>query len=197
MNHPVTDPAVERYLDRVRALLRGMPGPEVEEILLELRGHIGERSESDGNPEAALRALGEPADLARQYQSERAATRAECTRSPIVILHTLLMLRRGRFTGWAALALTAFGYAWAFALAGAAIEKILSPGDVGLWSRPGVASFPRLTVDGPGPLGTREILGWWLVPAGIVASVVLFLLTRQFALWWIRRSRSSRDSLPT
>jgi hypothetical protein len=137
-----------------------------------------------------LRSLGEPEELARQYRTDQVAERAQCTGSPIVILHSLLLLRRGRPSGWVALFLAAMGYAWALVLTAAAIEKVLSPHDVGLWYRNGF--LPRLTVDGPGPPGTRELLGWWLVPFGLLAGAALFFLTKQFAQWWIRRSRPTR-----
>jgi hypothetical protein len=194
MNRPPLDPAVERYLDQVRAALRGVPAAEVDEILLELRGHVAERVGPGEGTEAALRSLGDPEELARQYKTESVATRAECGGSPIVILHSLLLLRRGRFKGLAPLALTGLGYAWAVALGAAAIEKTLAPGDVGLWYRPGTLSFPRITVDGSGPPGTHELLGWWFVPAGLLAGALMYFLTRNFGLWWIRRSRGTRRS---
>jgi hypothetical protein len=194
MTHPATDPPVERYLDRVRTSLRGLPGPEVEEIVLELRGHITERSESKGDLEAALRSLGDPEELARQYRVDSVAAQAQCSGSPIVILHSLMLLRRRSLAGWVALVLAAFGYAWGIALGGAAIEKILSPRDVGLWLRPGALALPRITVDGPGPPGTREVLGWWFLPLGLAACAVLLFLTRRFALWWIQRRRAARES---
>jgi len=192
MSPTFPDPAVERYLDRVRASLIGVPEPEREEILLELQSHISERAGPGGDVGAALGALGDPEELARQYRTESVTDRAECGGSPIVILHSLLLLRRGRFGGLAPLALAALGYAWAMALAGAAIEKILSPRDVGLWYRPGTVSLPRLTVDGAGPPGARELLGWWFIPAGLLAGALLYFLTRRFGLWWIRRSRGMR-----
>ena len=195
MTKAESNPVIERYLDRVRRELSGMPAQEVEEILLELRGHIAERSAPNGDVEGTLRSLGDPDDLARQYRTDRVAAKAECSESPIVILYSLMLLRRGRFGGWAALALAAFGYAWALVIGAAAIEKILSPHDVGLWWRPGSFGLPRLTVDGPGPPGTRELLGWWIVPAGLAACVVLLFATKQFARWWIRRSRASAASV--
>lgn len=194
MNHPEKVTAVERYLDRVRASMRGMPEPEIEEAVLELRGHIAERSDSEGDVERVLHSLGDPAELGRQYRADSVTSRAECGGSPIVILHSLLLLRRGRVAGWLALVLAAFGYAWAFALAGAAIEKVISPHDVGLWHRPGSASIPRVTVDGPGPPGTHEMLGWWFIPFGLAACALLLFLTKRFALWWIRRSRGARSA---
>jgi hypothetical protein len=86
----------------------------------------------------------------------------------------------------------AFGYAWALALGAASIEKLLSPHDVGLWYRPGALSIPRIMIDGPGPAGTRELLGWWFVPLGMAAGAILFLLTRQLGLWRIRRFRETQ-----
>jgi HAAS domain-containing protein len=184
-------PVVERYLAAVRRSLRGMPEAEVEEILRELRAHIVERSGPGSDPEAAIRTLGDPDELARQYRGERVAARMECSRSPIVILYGMLVLRGRGVAGWTALALATFGYAWAIVLGAAGIDKILSPRDVGVWIRPG-SWLPRLMVDGPGPPGTREILGWWMVPAGMLGCVLLVFLTRRFGLWWIHRSRAAR-----
>jgi hypothetical protein len=190
MTRPPEDPVVERYLERVRASLRGMPASQIDEIALELRGHIAERTSLGGDTDTVLRSLGAPEDLARQYRSDKVAERAACTGSPIVILHSLLLLRRGRLSGWVALFLAALGYAWAFVFTGAAIEKVLSPRDVGLWYRNG--ALPRMTVDGPGPPGTHEILGGWFVAFGLVAGAALFFVTKQLAQWWIRRSRGTR-----
>ena len=192
MTRAGVDPDVERYLDRVRAALHGLPGAEIDEIVLELRGHIAERLDAGDDAGAALRSLGDPVALAREYRTDRVTTHAECTASPIAVLHSLLLLRRGSFTGWLVLALAAFGYAWALALGAASIEKILSPHDVGLWYTPGMLSVPRLMIDGPGPAGSRELLGWWFVPLGLAAAAVLFFLTRQLGLWRIRRFRETR-----
>ena len=183
---------VDGYLDRVRKALRGMPKSEIDEIVLELRGHIADRSEATGDAEGAMRALGDPQDIARDYLKDRVAARAECSGSPIVILHSLALLSRGKFAGWAVLALTALAYAWAFVLGGASIEKIISPHDVGIWYRPGTFSLPRLRVDGPGPAGSRELLGWWIVPAGLAACAVLVQVAKSLGRWWIRRSRAER-----
>lgn len=190
------DAAVERYLERVREGLRGVPRADVDDILRELRAHVEERSEADGNRESALRSLGDPSELARQYRNERVAARVECSRSPLVVLHSLVLLRGRSVAGWAVLLLAALGYAWAIALAAAAFEKVFEPRDVGLWLDPG-AWLPRLRVDGPGPPGARELLGWWLIPAALVACAVLVSLTRRFGLWWIHRSRDLRASSTT
>jgi HAAS len=197
MNRPPIQPAAERYLDRLRAALRGLPAAEIEEILLELRGHIAERTESPQGVEGALEALGDPELLARQYRTDLVTTRAARSGGPLAVLQSLLLLRRGSVLGWLVLAVTALGYAWGLVLVAAAIEKIVSPHDVGLWIRTGAASLPRLRVDGPGPAGTREMLGWWFVPFGIATGALVLFLARQVGLWWIRRYRAKeRDDAP-
>lgn len=179
------DPTIDRYLERVRAGLEGLPSTKAEEIVLELRSHLLERA-ALGNAQEAVAALGEPETLARQYREDDTFARAECARSPIVLLQSLILLRRGSAMGWLVLFLCATGYAWAIALAAAAVEKILSPRDVGLWIGHG---FPRLTVDGATPQGFHEVLGWWMVPFGLAMCVLLLGVTRQFGLWWIRRRK--------
>lgn len=190
-NPPAADAAVERYLERVREGLRGMPRADIDDIVKELHAHIEERSEGEGNPESALRSLGDPVELARQYRNERMAARVACSRSPLVVLHSLVLLRDRSVAGWTVLLLAALGYAWAIVFGAAAIEKVFEPRDVGLWLDPG-AWLPRLRVDGPGPPGTRELLGWWMVPVALVACAILVSLTRRFGLWWIHRSRGMR-----
>ena len=184
---------VERYLEEVRAALRCMPVAEIEEILLELRGHIAERSATEANAEAVLRSLGDPAELARQYRTDRVADRAECGGSPLSVLHSLALLRGRRLGRWLVLAVTLFGYVWAIAFAAAGIEKLFSPRDVGLWQDPGREWLLRLRIDGPGPAGARELLGWWLVPLGLLTCGLLLFLTQRWGLWWVRRYRGTRS----
>ena len=183
-----TEPAVERYLERVRAALRGLPVSDAEDILLELRGHIAERATSAPDVDGVLESLGDPTALARQYLDENAIARAECSHSPLAILHSLVLLRRGSLGGWIVLGLAALGYAWAIALGAAAVEKLISPRDVGLWLSPG-AFVPRLMVDGPGPAGSRELLGGWFSLVAAATFAGLLLTTNSAGRWWIRRRR--------
>lgn len=183
MSRVDVDPIIEQYLERFRAMLRGLTPAKAEEVVVELRSHLLERSASGGVSEA-IASLGEPKTLARQYLEDDTVARARCARSPIVLLNSLILLQRGSAMGRAVLFLCAFGYAWAIALAAAAVEKILSPRDVGFWIGTGL---PRLTIDGATPQGFHEILGWWIVPLGLAACVVLLVMTRQIGLWWIRR----------
>jgi hypothetical protein len=42
---------------------------------------------------------------------------------------------------------------------------------------------------GAAPVGGKELLGWWLVPIGLLVGLGLFFLTARFGLWSIRRLR--------
>jgi len=183
MNPVDVGPTIDRYLERVCDGLDGLPRAKKDEILLELRSHLLDRAAA-GDVNDAMASLGAPEMLAREYREDDMVARAECARSPLTLLHSLILLRRRSAAGWIVLFLCALGYAWAIALAAAAVEKILSPRDVGFLVG---AGMPRLTVDGASPQGFHEILGWWIVPIGLATCAILLVVTRQFGLWWIRR----------
>jgi len=44
---------------------------------------------------------------------------------------------------------------------------------------------------GSAPAGGREILGWWIMPIGLVLGCGLVMLTTRYALWCARRYRRS------
>ena len=45
---------------------------------------------------------------------------------------------------------------------------------------------------GSAPAGGRDLLGWWIVPIGLVVGCGLVMLTTRFALWCARQYRRSR-----
>ena len=186
---------VSSYLGQVRAALRGLPQPQIEEILRELRSHLTELGGSQGQGmEAALRSLGDPHDLANTYRSEYRIERAECSRSPLVILQGLRATTRGSLARVAATALYAFGYINALALWAAAVNKLFTPSRVGLWFNPGKLWPFTLVTTGDTPSGAREVLGWWFVPFALFVGWGLKYLTDRIARWWIARYRRSRKS---
>jgi hypothetical protein len=72
-----------------------------------------------------------------------------------------------------------------------ALLKPFHPRTAGLWVIPdGVGDFTisvRLGFGNP-PAG-REVLGWWIVPLGLIAGCGLVMLTTRFAVWCVRRYR--------
>ena len=186
------DLAVERYLARVRAELRGLSGRERDDIVRELRSHVAERLEAPGaGVDEVLRGLGEPAALARRYRADDAPGRAAGGRSPLEVFLGLYRLRRRSVASFAAAVLAGLGYAWGFVLLGAAGEKVLTPVDVGLWYAPDRWLPLQVVVDGRGPAGSRELLGWWFVPAAALTGAALLVATNAAGRWWLRRARAA------
>jgi HAAS domain-containing protein len=186
------DARVDSFMARLRAALRGMPEAEIDDILRELRSHISDLAgPQESEIETAIRSLGDPVDLAKKYRAENLIARAECSGSPLAILQGLRHAGRspvGRFT---AAVLYVFGYAIVVTLWRVAIEKVLVPSWAGLWYAPGDPWSFSLDSSGHGAPGTRELLGWWLVPAAIIAGWMIKYLTDRAATWWIRRCRRS------
>lgn len=87
-NGHVAPISVDAYSLRLRAALRGLPDSEIEEILREIRGHILERQEGEGDSERLLkilRELGSPEDIGALYRTEALVARARTTFSPALI----------------------------------------------------------------------------------------------------------------
>jgi HAAS domain-containing protein len=185
------DARIDSFIARLRAALQGMPEREIDDILREIRSHITDLVDSHGSDiEAAIRSLGDPVDLAKKYRAENLIARAECSGSTLAILQGLRHAgssRAGRFT---ATLLYVVGYVYVVTLWSAAIQKVLFPSRVGLWCTPGDPWSLSLATDGGAP-GAQELLGWWLVPAAVVAGWTLKYLVDHAAMWWIRRYRRS------
>ncbi len=193
---------METYLARLRVRLRGVSDTEVGEIVEELRSHILDKASVSGKVtaagvDAALAALGSPEELAGEYLTDSLLARAEVSRSPLQILKSLFH--------WAGLSIGGFfvflgavvGYFLGVSLVLCALLKPLHPRTAGLWTYPtGGGDFAislRLGFDGV-PAGGRDLLGWWIVPIGLVAGCGLVMLTTRFALWCVRQYRRSRQS---
>jgi len=169
------DARIDGYLARVRVALRGMPGPEIDDILRELRSHIDDLADTDpAGVDAALASLGDPIDLAKTYRTENLLTHAECAGSPLVILQALRHASPSRWARVVATALYFFGYAYVITLWASALEKLFSPSTT-----------------------STERFGWWLVPALVLLGWALRYLIDRTAQWWIRRYRRSRTNLAT
>jgi hypothetical protein len=191
---------IEAYLAKLRKGLRDLNEQDVREIVEELRSHILERANvggevAVGKVDVALAALGSPEQLAGEYLTDNLLALAEASRSPLRILEILFR--------WASLSLAGFlvflssivGYFIGIAFVLCALLKPAHPQTAGLWIYPaGGGEFEvslRLGFGSPPPDG-RDLLGWWIVPIGLVMGCGLVMLTTRFALWCARRYRESR-----
>lgn len=193
---------IEAYLDRLRARLRGMSETEVRDIVEELRSHIVDRA-TLGNVmtvaavDAALARLGSPEALAAEYVTGEALARAEVSRSPWRVLDSLFRWASLSLAGSLVLLTSIVGYFLGAVFMVCAALKPFHPHAAGLWLIPDpggdyVVSL-RMGFEGA-PAGSRDLLGFWIVPAGLVAGSLLLILTTRFALWCARHHRSSLAS---
>lgn len=191
---------VEGYLNEVRKGLRGLREEQLTEIIAELRSHILERAAGGGDltaegVNAALRALGSPAELAREYATDEVLARAEISRTPLRLLDSLFGWATMSLAGFAVLIVTVIGYFFGFVFVTVAVLKPFHPATAGLWSlsdRPGDTELSLRMGFGTIPVSGHEVLGWWIVPLGLVVGCGLGIVTTRFALWCVRMYRRSR-----
>jgi hypothetical protein len=193
---------IDSYLEVLRARLAGLSDAEVRDIVAELRSHLIERATVGGamsvtSVNAALARLGSPETLAAEYVTGEILARAEVSRTPWRVLDSLF--RWASLSGSGALVLLAsvIGYFFGAVFFLCAVLKPFHPHAAGLWLVPdgtGDTAFSlRMGFEGA-PAGSRDVLGFWIVPAGLVAGSLLLILTTRFALWSARRYRASLAS---
>lgn len=187
---------IDTYLAQLRQRLRRLPEHEVREIVEEIRSHIVERSAGGGNTDvdSALAALGDPSELARGYLTDALLAGAESVRSPFGILGPLFRWARLSFIGFFVLLGSLIGYWLGAIFVLCAVMKPIHPRTVGLWmlpTGPGDLNVSLQVGFANAPVNGHEVLGWWIVPLGLLAGCGLVLLTTRAALWCVRQYRSS------
>jgi len=166
---------LDTYLDQVRRNLKGLSEAEVREVLLELRAHVLDRVEghlTPGTVETALAALGSPREVARANVTERVAAVMEKDRSFFGVLAAVVRLAGLSVAGFGLFLVSLFGYCLAAGFLFVALYKPFNPARVGLWASPD--GFSLGTLDRP---VAHELMGWWIIPFGLFAAVVLGYLT--------------------
>jgi hypothetical protein len=193
---------IKKYLQDLAAALRTLPGQQARDIVEELRSHIMDKVGGDmtsAGVDAALAALGRADDLASLYLSDALQAQRLVSRSPMLI--------RPRWYGWAGqsfmgfLALTGSlcGCFVAAALVGCALLKPIHPLTAGLWRIPDAAdpySFSLRLGFGSVPLGSSDVLGWWIIPLGLLLGLGIFFLTVRLGLSSLRRLRQANPLGP-
>lgn len=189
-NANVAQQRIDRYLREVRAGLHGLSDAQASEFVEELRSHIRDRAEAEGESTeagvtAALDRLGRPEVLAAMYLAENIVARAEKSFSPWLIVKGIFRWAALSSAGLFVLLGSFVGYALAACFALSGLRKPFAPDRVGLWRiGPDEVSL-RLGFGSP-PSGT-ELLGWWIVPLGLLIGAGLLLLTTRFGLWSLRK----------
>ena len=183
----------DSYFDELRRELRGLPDARRAEIIAELEAHVAERSEAIGRA-AALAVMGHPREIAALYRAGELAQPSARPPSPWRVLRAIELVGRVSLGGLFTLAATLLGYATGLFLITMALLKPFMPERIGLWLRPGddvhfsLGRMPVPTAD--------EVLGWWIIPLGLILGLVIMLLTWRWSLAAVRsllRIRLDRD----
>jgi hypothetical protein len=184
---------IDAYLNTLRRLLRGVNEADARDIVEELRSHILDRAAADGEvtPSAiahALTALGSPEDIAGQYLTDELVKRAQVNRSPWLILQSLFRWATLSFMGFWVLMISLIGYFFAGSLSLCALLKPIHPATAGLWLIPDPSDTVLSLRLGFGavPVNGRELLGWWIIPLGLILAMGMVLVNLHFGLWSIR-----------
>jgi len=194
---PSPQPIVDHYLAELRARLRSLPEEQVTDIVEEIRSHIRDTATTGGamtdvGINAALSRLGPASALAASYVTGNLLAQTPHNRSPWLLLK--LSLR------WASLGVQGFfvflgaliGYTLAAAFSICAMSKPVNPSRVGLWKTGDEFSLHLGLGRGlPLPPG-HELLGWWIIPLGLLAALGLVLLTTEIGLRTIRKFQRQR-----
>jgi hypothetical protein len=195
----ITDDAqqrIEAYLAKLRGRLRGFGDAEVREVVDELRSHITDKFAMSGQVtpatvDAALAALGTSEELASQYITDNLLARAEISRSPRQILKSLFRWASLSVAGFCVLLGSLTGSFLGIVFMLCALLKPFHPRTAGLWIIPDGARDSEISVRlgfGSIPAG-RELLGWWIVPLGLIVGCGLVMITTRFAVCCARRYR--------
>jgi hypothetical protein len=190
---------IEAYLSTLRGRLRGASDAEVREIAEELRSHIIDKVAASGEVtaagvDAALAALGSPEELANEYMTDNLLARAEASRSPLRIMESLFRWASLSVAGFFVLVGSMVGYYLGTVFLLVAALKPFHPQTAGLWLLRGSAGDSEISLRlgfGSVPAGGMDILGWWIVPIGLLAGCAVVMLTTRFALWCARQYRRS------
>jgi hypothetical protein len=193
--------ALDAWIDRVRTGLKGLPPEEIDDIVRELSSHALERAGGAGADAAsmagALNALGQPRELAGLYLGERIALRVERNRSPWQVMRAVWRLAGISVDAAFVLAGSLAGYALALVFLLTALAKPFWPHRVGLWRLPTPDGDLSVSIGRTlHPVG-QELVGWWIVPLGLLLGSALAFLTWRFGLAGVRRLGRARTELNT
>jgi hypothetical protein len=183
---------LDMYLGEVRGTLRGLDPAEVEEILAELRSHVldrvgGETGLTEQAVQAALDGLGAPRALGAGYLGQRMAARMEQSRSPWRVLGAVYRLASFSVGAFALFLVSLIGYALGAGLIVVALAKPFMPHRVGMWvwGKGEDITFSIGATDKPMP-PQAEVLGWWIIPIGLVLGALFLVLTWRLGLAGVR-----------
>jgi hypothetical protein len=176
---------IDAYLAALRKHLRELLDEDVKDIVEEIRAHILDKTSGGEAVSSTLAALGTPEELAGRYRTEELLKRAQNARSPGFLWRSMLRWAALSVLGVAVFFFSAIGYCLGGALFILGVLKLTNPHRTGVY---GVFNehSTSLSFQSGGP-NDHDLLGWWLVPIGLIVGGGLLFLTFRFGIWSIRK----------
>jgi hypothetical protein len=187
-------PEITAYVVKLRRMLRVLPEDDRRDIAEEIRAHL-EASAANGTLDAALKGLGPPEHLARQYVDELRLEEAYVHGGHGRTLATLATLASRRLIAVIGLFITFVFYVAAFGFIATAIADLFFPDAIGLWtgsSNSGEWSMHFGTVQASQEDWTRppvEHLGRWYPLVSGALGIVSFIVAQAIGQLCIRLMR--------
>jgi uncharacterized membrane protein len=163
--------AIQDYVNRISASLKGIDESQKQEIRAEINSHLIDRcveltAHGAGYPVAeAIAELGDPVVLAAQFMAQAQATHGIRGYAPWTLLHRAARVARSGITGFLLFLTALFGYGITLAGLVAIVLKPFIPG-MGLW----VGDWGFVWGVKPDGATGRELLGPYFIPATIALS---------------------------
>jgi hypothetical protein len=182
--------SVDDYLATLRRQLRDLMDEDVRDIVEEIHAHILDKTSGDASPEkiaSALSALGSPQQLALRYHTDELLQRARRSRSPQLVVRSILRWASLSLGGMAVFMLSGIGYCIGGMIFVIGLLKALLPKQAGLNIDydPG-HSFSAGFGTGSGPHTGHDPIGLWLIPICLVLGSGILLLTFRLGIWSLR-----------
>ena len=194
----VADSKIDRYLEELAAALDQLGRDKVRDIVEELRSHITDKVATSSQPtpagiSAVLAELGDPQDLAALYLVDGGTQLRSSGLPSGLFAKTFASASIGSRHVYAGIRQT-FRYLLGPIVVCCALFKPIHPRTAGLWMIPDPTdrfSFSLSLGFHSLPPGSKDILGWWIVPIGLVTAFALFLPTLRRSWGFLRRSQQA------
>jgi uncharacterized membrane protein len=182
--------AVDDYLAALRRQLRDLMDEDVRDIVEEIHAHILDKTSGDASPgkiASALSALGSPQQLALRYHTDELLQRARRSRSPQLVMRSLLRWASLSLGGMVVFLLSGIGYCIGGVLFVIALLKAFFPRQAGLNIEYNAGHLVSAGFGaGSGPHIGHDPIGLWLIPICLVLGGGILFLTFRIGLWTLR-----------
>jgi uncharacterized membrane protein len=183
------------YISKVEGLCGALEHRQKADILAEIKAHLLESyirldvGDEESRISAAIAKLGQPEDFVPLWVEERLL---EAVQPGSTTRNLYFLLRSNALKGvqqFLFSMIAGFGYLLSFYFFIMAALKIFFPENIGLYLSPsGIPFLGYVDAD-----EFTEVLGYWLIPIGLISAIFLHYVITQMVRQWVLRFRQSNS----